>query len=128
MRIISKKHRVDIGAQPPIPRAPKEAALPRLIVARVLAQDGRKNRAHHKVLDHAVAGSVPTELLNRVDINLDGGLGVLRRRSSSSMIWRRRVTGSSSSATQNSSDHVDRRLRNTRKRPPQSGYTHKRIL
>jgi hypothetical protein len=48
---------VDIGAQTPIPRAPKEAALPRLIVARVLAQDGRKNRAHHKVLDHAVAGN-----------------------------------------------------------------------
>ena len=71
---------------------------------------------------------VPTELLNRVDINLDGGLGVLRRCSSSSMIWRRRVTESSSSATQTSSDHVDRRLRNTRKRPPQSGYTHKRIL
>jgi len=42
VRIISKKHRVDIGAQTPIPRAPKEAALPRLIVARVLAQDGRK--------------------------------------------------------------------------------------
>src|SRR5450755_4030236 len=37
------------------------------------------------------------------------------------MIWRRWVTESSSSATQTSSDHLDRRLRNTRKRPPQSG-------
>src|SRR5258708_32711605 len=44
-----------------------------------------------------------------------------RRRSSSSMIWRRWVTESSSSATQTSSDHLDRRLRNTRMRPPQSG-------
>src|SRR5216683_7888257 len=37
------------------------------------------------------------------------------------MIWRRWVTESSSSATQTSSDHLDRRLNNTRMRPPQSG-------
>src|SRR5271156_5651834 len=38
------------------------------------------------------------------------------------MIWRRWVTESSSSATQTSSDHLDRRPRNTRTRPPQSGF------
>src|SRR5438445_9715391 len=38
------------------------------------------------------------------------------------MIWRRWVTESSSSATQTSSDHLDRRHSNTRKRPPQSGF------
>src|SRR6266852_3298172 len=37
------------------------------------------------------------------------------------MIWRRWVTESSSSATQTSSDHLDRRLSNTRMRPPQRG-------
>src|ERR1700687_1256094 len=37
------------------------------------------------------------------------------------MVWRRWVTESSSSATQTSSDHLDRRLSNTRMRPPQSG-------
>src|SRR5258708_17416477 len=37
------------------------------------------------------------------------------------MIWRRWVTESPSSATQTSSDHLDRRPRNTRMRPPQSG-------
>src|SRR5258708_4439091 len=44
-----------------------------------------------------------------------------RRRSSSSMIWRRWVTESSSSAPQTSSDHLDRRVSNTRTRPSQSG-------
>jgi hypothetical protein len=37
------------------------------------------------------------------------------------MIWRRWVTESSSSVPQTSSDHLDRRLSNTRMRPPQSG-------
>ncbi|HVR27670.1 MAG TPA: SDR family oxidoreductase [Candidatus Polarisedimenticolia bacterium] len=37
------------------------------------------------------------------------------------MIWRRWVTESSSSAPQTSSDHLDRRVSNTRMRPSQSG-------
>src|SRR6266446_6492524 len=46
----------------------------------------------------------------------------LRRLSSSIMIRRRWVTGCSSSATQTTSDHLDRRLSNTRMRPPHSGF------
>src|ERR1017187_6409283 len=38
------------------------------------------------------------------------------------MIWRRWVTESSSSAPQANSDHLHRRLSNTRMRPPQSGF------
>src|SRR6266446_1099795 len=44
------------------------------------------------------------------------------------MIWRRWVTESSSSATQASSDHLDRRLRNTRMRPPQKRLSSSRLL
>src|ERR1035438_2229432 len=38
------------------------------------------------------------------------------------MIWRRWVTESSSSVPQTSSDHLRRRLSNTRMSPPQSGF------
>src|SRR5271155_3104354 len=38
------------------------------------------------------------------------------------MIWRRWVTESSSSAPQTTSDHLDRRLSDTRTRPPHSGF------
>src|ERR1700682_4022587 len=44
------------------------------------------------------------------------------------MIWRRWVTESSSSATQISSNHLDRRLSNTRMRPPQKRLSSSRLL
>ena len=44
------------------------------------------------------------------------------------MIWRRRVTESSSSATQTSSDHLDRRLLDTRMRPPAKRLSSSRFL
>src|SRR5271154_3595914 len=44
------------------------------------------------------------------------------------MIWRRWVTESSSSAPQTTSDHLDRRLSDTRTRPPHSGFVQVLVL
>ncbi len=61
-----------------IPRAPKKSALSRLVVARVLVKGGGKNRAHHEVLNHAVACRDPEALGISCPPLPEGGLTIVR--------------------------------------------------